>query len=321
MDLKILRQQFEEKIPIYKRLEEETVFILKSKLEERGIKVHSVTSRVKKAESFIDKVQRKQSNKPFEEIHDIVGLRVACLFLSDIARIGELIRDSFTVLSEDNKIEDYETSSFGYLAIHFVTTLKTDCSGPRYDQLKELTFEIQVRTIAMEAWATISHYLDYKSEMDVPTELRRDFYALSGLFYVADKHFETFFKSRQESREKQAELFKKAVPQVDQEINLDSLTAYLHGKFPDRKHVGSKTISDLIHELKNAGYTSINDVEHAKNIAWEAFLLFEKEMPPLGEPRRKYADVGVVRNFFRLIDKNFTNSGLVPEKYKKLLKK
>ncbi|MBI4489516.1 MAG: hypothetical protein HY694_10565 [Deltaproteobacteria bacterium] len=50
-------------------------------------------------------------------------------------------------------------------------------------------FEIQIRTIAQDAWASISHYLDYKKESDIPAQLRRDFYALSGLFYVADRHF------------------------------------------------------------------------------------------------------------------------------------
>lgn len=41
----------------------------------------------------------------------------------------------------------------------------------------------------LNAWASISHYLGYKKESDIPAELRRDFNALSGLFYVADTHF------------------------------------------------------------------------------------------------------------------------------------
>ena len=50
-------------------------------------------------------------------------------------------------------------------------------------------FEIQVRTIAQDAWASVSYHLDYKKEETIPVELRRDFYALSGLFYIADQHF------------------------------------------------------------------------------------------------------------------------------------
>jgi putative GTP pyrophosphokinase len=63
-------------------------------------------------------------------------------------------------------------------------------SGPRYDPLKHLRFEVQVRTIVMDAGAAVSHHLDYKGGTSVPSELRKDFYALSGLFYVADQHFE-----------------------------------------------------------------------------------------------------------------------------------
>jgi len=54
----------------------------------------------------------------------------------------------------------------------------------------------------MHAWSIISHYLDYKTPNAVPSELKRDFNALSGLFYVADQHFEMFFKSSKASRKK-----------------------------------------------------------------------------------------------------------------------
>jgi putative GTP pyrophosphokinase len=128
-------------------------------------------------------------------------------FLSDIDHIGQVIRDSFLVISEDNKIEGSEVSSFGYMSVHFIATMKKEHSGPRYDHIANMRFEIQVRTIAMDAWANVSHYLEYKSETDVPSDLRRDFYALSGLFYVADKHFEMFFRSRTASREQLAEAF------------------------------------------------------------------------------------------------------------------
>lgn len=325
MNPQILRRFFEGRLPIFKRLEEEAVFILKSALEKRHIKIHSITSRVKTAQSFSDKVQRKQSSKPFDEITDIVGLRIVCLFLSDIPRIGDTIRDSFTILSEDNKISDYEISSFGYLSVHFVAAIKKEYSGPRYDQILDLPFEIQVRTIAMHAWATVSHYLDYKAEMDVPKDLRRDFYALSGLFYIADTHFEMFFKLGQASREKMIKLFEKAKPKLDQTINLDSLTAYLHKKFPDRKHSRPEYISDLVRDLLKTGHTTIGDIERTVEIAWDAFLLWEKEEPPGDrKPGTKYYDVAVVRGLLALIYHSYSISegwSIPNKKYKKLLKK
>lgn len=324
MELERLKRQFEEKVSLYKELKEEALFILDNTLKGKGIKVHSIDSRVKTAESFIEKAKRKQSKKPFEEIGDIVGLRVVCLFLSDIPRIGEVIRSCFEVVSEDNKIEDYDVSSFGYLSVHFIAKMKREYAGPRYDKIKGFLFEIQVRTIAMHSWATISHYLDYKSERDVPKELRRDFYGLSGLFYVADTHFEMFFKARQESQDKMAELFEDAERKVDQEINLDSLTAYLEKRFPDREHSDSKSISKLVQELSKAEYTHISEIERVVDIAWDAFLVYERENPPDDAP--KYADIGVARILFSLHGDDFRHLGSFMtdekcKKYRKLLKK
>ncbi len=70
-------------------------------------------SRIKDLDSFLDKLKRKESAKPFADIHDIVGLRVVCLFLSDIPRVGQVVRDSFKVLVEDDKIEGAEVSTLG----------------------------------------------------------------------------------------------------------------------------------------------------------------------------------------------------------------
>lgn len=323
MDFGKLSSEFEQKEPTLQRLKEEALFILNEALKKKDIKVHLVTSRVKSIKSFIDKVNRKQSEKPFEEIQDIVGLRVVCLFLSDIPRIGDVVRSCFEVLSEDNKIEDYEVSSFGYLSVHFIAKMKKELAGPRYDEIKGVPFEIQVRTIAMDAWATISHYLDYKTDQDVPRELKRDFYGLSGLFYVADTHFEIFFRSREESREKIALLFEKGKQQLDQEINLDSLAAYLHKNFPDRRHSSPKEISELIHELVEAGYKSIGDVDRVVRTASHAFLVYEKEHPPRDVSR--YSNVGVVRISFNLVDEEFRKSqdfgsASMLSKYRTLLK-
>jgi putative GTP pyrophosphokinase len=244
MDIEKYTHEFQDKTPNYRHLEGEALYIVKGALDQTDIKLHSITSRVKKIESFLDKIQRKQSGKPFEEIQDIVGLRVICLFLSDISGIRDVIRGAFLVLTEDNKIDEADVSSFGYMSVHFIVTMKKEYVGPRYDHIANMPFEIQVRTIAMDAWANVSHYLEYKSETDVPTDLRRDFYALSGLFYVADKHFEMFFRSRNESREQLAEAFAEVAPPLHEEINLDSLAAYLVNKFPDRRHSSAKDLSE-----------------------------------------------------------------------------
>jgi ppGpp synthetase/RelA/SpoT-type nucleotidyltranferase len=337
--MKELSDEFHRRMRTYESLEEEALFILEVNLKKADIKLHSISSRIKKLESFLDKVQRKQSERPFEEIQDVVGVRVVCLFLSDINRIGALIRDSFLVVSEDNKVEGTDVSSFGYMSVHFIVTMKKEHTGPRYDHISGLPFEIQVRTIAMDAWANVSHYLDYKTEEDVPNDLKRDFYALSGLFYVADKHFEMFYGARRQSQEEMIELFEGATPQAkaEQEINLDSMTAYLHKRFPDRDHGESKSVSSLISELLEAGYKSIGDIERIVENTWDAFILYENEDPPNSG---RYSDVGVVRTSAKLWDddylriamahnyedeaerrRSFSRNQQLYEKYRNMLKK
>jgi len=78
-----------------------------------SIKIHSLTSRIRTLDSFLDSVERKESEDPFTDVHDLVGLRVVCLFLSDIDRVRDVVKDSFTVLKEENKVEGKEPFTFG----------------------------------------------------------------------------------------------------------------------------------------------------------------------------------------------------------------
>lgn len=306
MDIEALKSEYQDKSLLFSRLKEEALFILEPAIESKRIKLHSISSRIKTIDSFLEKVKRKESTRPFEDIHDIVGIRVVCLFISDIARIGALIRESYSVLDEDDKVEGTEASSFGYMSVHFISTLKEEYSGPRYDQIVKLPFEIQVRTIAMDAWANVSHHLNYKSDKDVPSDLKRDFYALSGLFYVADKHFEMFYGASVRSQEEMVEFFEEATTEAksQQEINLDSLKAYLQTKFPDRNHLDNKSISDLINELVRIGYRTIGDVDRMIDIAWDAFLGYEKDYPP-GTGEGRFADIGVARVSAEMVDEKY----------------
>jgi putative GTP pyrophosphokinase len=327
MDQNEIKKEFEIRRRSYAALEEEARFILEKALKKGKIKTHSVPSRVKDVASFIDKVRRKEFTNPFEQVQDIVGLRVVCLFLSDIPKVGQVIRENFAVLSEDDKIEGSEVNSFGYMSIHFVVQMKHEYRGPRYEGIAGMPFEIQVRTILMDAWANVSHYLAYKSDIDVPTNLKRDFHALSGLFYVADSHFELFSRSSSESRQQMVELA--SVSKLDlgaQEINLDSLSAYLHVRFTDRAHSEAKLVSELVQQLLTAGYKTIGEIAEVVDRTESAFKEYERDKrarePKKGQKSNPYKDAGVVRVSLRIADEKFNAllGGLASvEKYRKML--
>ncbi|MEY2305804.1 GTP pyrophosphokinase [Bacillus tropicus] len=294
---------------LYKELEEEVKYTLERNLKEKEIKIHSILSRIKEFDSLFDKIERKQTNNPFEDITDIVGTRVVCLFLSDIDKIKSCLQDSFNIISEDNKVHGDNVSSFGYMSVHFIAMLKDEYCGPRYDYIKNLKFEIQVRTISMDAWANISHYLDYKSENDVPSELKRDFHALSGLFYVADTHFETFVNASHQSQINKDKEVKNMLStgnnSIDNEkLDFDTLKSYLKEKFKDRTApVPPKHISLLLEELLENGYSTLSKLDSAIDKASEAFKAYEiKYYPAEGST---FASVGVARISLCLVDENY----------------
>lgn len=188
LDSEQLRKIYDDKYTTYRALAEGVNVALYKEINRHGIKIHSITDRIKTFDSFSGKIIRNRIVNPFEEIHDIAGIRVVCLFMPDISELGGIVRDLFDVFDEDNKICDGEMDVFGYMSLHLKARLKKECEGFEPACFK-LPFEVQIRTIAQDAWATISHYLDYKQSILLSDHLRRDFHALSGLFYVADTHF------------------------------------------------------------------------------------------------------------------------------------
>jgi len=311
MNLNTIKSEYSKRKQGYEKLKTEIIYILEKQLKAANIPYHMIDGRIKELDSVIAKAQRNAPGQEFEDIDkiiDICGVRIICLFLSDIKKIKLLIEKSFDVEDKDDKMVSKSESEFGYLSVHYVGTLPSDFSGPRYNDIKGLRFEIQIRTIAMHSWSTISHYLDYKSPHSIPSELRRDFQALSALFYLADSHFELFFRKGQESKQIVEKKAEKASGIADEEINLDTLSIYLHHKFSDRYHAPIYEVSELVEELIVADYTTIGEVDKDLQRSMEAFKLREEKYPPTdietGETVR-YADVGVVRAALELIMEKF----------------
>lgn len=128
--------------------------------------IESVSGRVKSVSSILEKLQKKQI--PFdqmeEQVEDIAGVRIICQFVEDIERVAELIqnRKDMVIKSEKDYIKHMKDS--GYRSYHLIIyyTVET-IHGP-----KKLQAEIQIRTMAMNFWATIEHSLQYKYKMNIP---------------------------------------------------------------------------------------------------------------------------------------------------------
>jgi len=185
MNGKYLLEEYRARQEQFEHIELAATGQLDRAIKSQRIKTHSLPHRVKSFDSLFKKAKRKSLADPFGEIHDIVGLRVVCLFLSDLPKVGDIIKDTFELIAEDNKIDGRAKNIFGYMDVQYIVAPKEGT----LTGIEPMPFEIQVRTIAQDAWASVSHHLVYKQTGGIPQEWERDFQALSALFYVADQHF------------------------------------------------------------------------------------------------------------------------------------
>jgi putative GTP pyrophosphokinase len=128
----------------YEQLCAEVQYILRKRITERAIETSVITSRAKTLTSFLEKLQRKQYDSPFDELTGLAGVCVVCLYRSDIAKVAEIIRSEFAIAEDVDKLDELRVDQFGYGARHFIVRLGKTSSGARYDDLKQLSCEVQV---------------------------------------------------------------------------------------------------------------------------------------------------------------------------------
>jgi len=132
--------------------------------------IEFVTGRVKPIASILDKANQKAIplDKLETEMQDIAGLRMMCQFVDDIKRVVEhlRIRSDFEIVEERDYIS-YNKAS-GYRSYHIVISYPVQTI---YGE-KKILVEIQIRTLAMNFWATIEHSLNYKYKGQIPEDIR-----------------------------------------------------------------------------------------------------------------------------------------------------
>lgn len=135
--------------------------------------IEHVTSRLKTPESVLDKIQRKNCEPRFETIRekitDIAGVRVTCSFTSDVYRVSEALtrQDDVTVL----QVKDYvrQPKPNGYRSLHLIVEVPVFLSTGAVT----VPVEVQLRTVAMDFWASLEHKIYYKFDGEVPAEISR----------------------------------------------------------------------------------------------------------------------------------------------------
>ena len=133
--------------------------------------VEFVTGRVKEVSSILEKANKFEIpiDRVGYELEDIAGIRVMCQFVDDIDRVVEILRErkDMTILYEKDYVRNVKES--GYRSYHMIIKYPVYMAdGP-----VEILAEFQIRTLAMNFWATIEHSLNYKYKQQIPENLKQ----------------------------------------------------------------------------------------------------------------------------------------------------
>ncbi|MCT2535663.1 GTP pyrophosphokinase family protein [Aquibacillus koreensis] len=138
--------------------------------ESKHSPIEFVTGRVKPVTSILEKARTKdiQLNELESEIQDIAGVRVVCQFVEDIYTIVDMLRsrNDFTIIEERDYIQEKKDS--GYRSYHMI--IRYPVATVRGE--KQIIAEIQIRTLAMNFWATNEHSLNYKYDGQIPKDIK-----------------------------------------------------------------------------------------------------------------------------------------------------
>ncbi|MDW7677305.1 MAG: GTP pyrophosphokinase family protein [Bacillota bacterium] len=134
--------------------------------------IEHVKSRLKTPESILKKIQRRGYDWSLESIRenvrDIAGLRINCSFVSDIYKVSDLLQKQQDITVVEYKDYIKAPKPNGYQSLHMI--LQTPV--PLSDRVSDVYVEVQIRTIAMDFWASLEHKIYYKYDKDVPSHLK-----------------------------------------------------------------------------------------------------------------------------------------------------
>lgn len=134
--------------------------------------IEHIKARIKTPESIVKKLKRYGLEFTLDNmeaaVNDIAGVRITCSFTSDIFRLADMIRDQkdIKVLSTKDYITTPKPS--GYRSYHMIVSVPVYFS----DRIKEVKVEIQIRTVAMDFWASLEHKIHYKFEGNAPQHIK-----------------------------------------------------------------------------------------------------------------------------------------------------
>lgn len=240
--------QYHQNMSVYEGLKKDIADIIQRIVSSNQIRLSSFQIRIKKEEALKNKILYKQKYQEINDITDIVACRCITLFESDLDILTNLIFKNFDVCeySDKRKKQNKSNIEFGYNSLHLICKFTDErCKLVEYEPYKGIRFEIQIRTTLQHSWAEIEHGLGYKSQYEIPKDIRRKLTRLSANLEILDEEFVTIEK---EIREYNESLIKREKV-LKTDINKTSLINYA---------LGSKMLNRMVNTIAKTNNLKIN---------------------------------------------------------------
>ena len=156
-------------------------------MKHRRNPIHHMQSRLKTIQSMMEKLQRKQfavsMESAMENLKDIAGIRVICSYVQDVYTVAKLLtsQDDIRLVEMRDYIRSPKPN--GYRSLHLIITVPVFFA----QQKRQVKVEVQIRTIAMDFWASLEHKMYYKFEGNAPENIRRELKECADLVAFLDQ--------------------------------------------------------------------------------------------------------------------------------------
>lgn len=153
--------------------------------------IHHMQSRMKSIQSMMEKLARRNAPRTISSavanLTDIAGIRVICSYLQDVYTIAELLtrQDDIHIIRVRDYIKNPKPN--GYRSLHLVVEIPVFLSEGRV----LVPVEVQIRTIAMDFWASLEHSLRYKAQGKVPEDISQELMQTASDIALLDQRMQT----------------------------------------------------------------------------------------------------------------------------------
>lgn len=165
--------------------------------------IEMIKSRVKKPLSIVEKLHRRNLpvnlDSMINHLDDVAGIRVICSFVDDIYNVARMLvsQDDIRVIAVKDYIEHPKPN--GYRSYHLIVEVPVFFS----DRKKDMRVEVQIRTIAMDFWASLDHQLKYKKDIGAAAdEIGKELQKCAEVIAQTDRHMLVIRKSIEEQKSK-----------------------------------------------------------------------------------------------------------------------